>query len=76
MGLCNLSLQIIFNFEPNLSLIEQKMPEGSWKCEQCNNINYPFRTKCNRPQCGAEKPLQTNSTNDSVTDQDNQVCVS
>ncbi|URE33594.1 RanBP2-type zinc finger protein [Musa troglodytarum] len=33
-----------------------KMPEGSWKCEKCNNINYPFRTKCNRQNCGAEKP--------------------
>lgn len=32
------------------------MPEGSWKCEKCNNINYPFRTKCNRQNCGAEKP--------------------
>ncbi|KAE8687380.1 hypothetical protein F3Y22_tig00111022pilonHSYRG00630 [Hibiscus syriacus] len=21
------------------------MPEGSWKCEKCSNINYPFRTK-------------------------------
>ncbi|ONM03004.1 RanBP2-type zinc finger protein [Zea mays] len=49
-----------------------KMPEGSWKCEQCNNINYPFRTKCNRPQCGAEKPSQTNNVNGSATDQDNQ----
>jgi len=76
-GLCNLLFHQFFsNSHPNLSLIEPKMPEGSWKCEQCNNINYPFRTKCNRPQCGAEKPSQTNNVNDSVTDQHNQVCVS
>ncbi|KAJ8451516.1 hypothetical protein Cgig2_018150 [Carnegiea gigantea] len=37
---------------------EQKMPEGSWKCNQCGNINYPFRTKCNRQNCGADKPSE------------------
>ncbi|KAI3898658.1 hypothetical protein MKW98_000771, partial [Papaver atlanticum] len=38
---------------------EQKMPEGSWKC---NNINYPFRVKCNRQNCGAEKPSESNNS--------------
>jgi hypothetical protein len=55
-------------------LTEPKTPEGSWKCDKCNNINYPFRTKCNRPTCGEEKPLQANSPDDLATDQDNQVC--
>lgn len=54
-------------------MAEPKMPEGSWKCEKCNNINYPFRTKCNRPSCEAEKPFQTNNANESSADQDNQV---
>ncbi|XP_076959311.1 ranBP2-type zinc finger protein At1g67325-like [Bidens hawaiensis] len=45
-------------------------PEGSWKCEKCNNINYPFRTKCNRQNCGAEKPESQNSpTNEENNDQ-------
>ncbi|XP_071706071.1 ranBP2-type zinc finger protein At1g67325-like [Rutidosis leptorrhynchoides] len=35
------------------------MPEGSWKCDKCNNINYPFRTKCNGRDCGADKPLDS-----------------
>ncbi|MED6138475.1 hypothetical protein PIB30_074551 [Stylosanthes scabra] len=35
---------------------KHNVPTGSWKCERCNNINYPFRTKCNRYSCGAMKP--------------------
>ncbi|GKF66400.1 RanBP2-type zinc finger protein-like protein isoform X2, partial [Tanacetum coccineum] len=35
------------------------MPDRSWKCEQCNNINYPFRIKCNKQNCGAEKPSES-----------------
>ena len=26
-------------------------PEGSWACS-CGNVNYPFRTECNRRNCG------------------------
>jgi hypothetical protein len=26
-------------------------PEGSWTCS-CGNVNYPFRTECNRRNCG------------------------
>uniref|UniRef100_A0A0D6R1Y0 RanBP2-type domain-containing protein n=1 Tax=Araucaria cunninghamii TaxID=56994 RepID=A0A0D6R1Y0_ARACU len=33
-------------------------PEGSWECQKCGNVNYPFRTKCNRRNCGAEKPSE------------------
>ncbi|MED6123245.1 hypothetical protein PIB30_047336 [Stylosanthes scabra] len=35
---------------------KHNVPAGSWKCEMCNNVNYPFRTKCNRYSCGAIKP--------------------
>jgi len=44
-----------------MAIAEPKMPEGSWKCKKCNNINYPFRTKCNRQNCGAEKPPEENA---------------
>lgn len=32
------------------------LPDGSWACKSCGNVNYPFRTVCNRRHCGAEKP--------------------
>lgn len=54
---------------------ESNMPEGSWKCEKCNNINYPFRTKCNRQNCGAEKPSEAKKSPRSATDEDEQVCI-
>lgn len=75
--LCTSLLDIfetLFSYTSNFDITEPKTPEGSWKCEKCNNINYPFRTKCNRPSCGEEKPLQANSPDDLATDQDNQVC--
>lgn len=50
------------------------MPEGSWKCEKCNNINYPFRTKCNRQNCGADKPSETKSSPPEAADANDQVC--
>lgn len=59
-----------------LSFAEQKMPEGSWKCKKCNNINYPFRTKCNRQNCGAEKTSEDNTTQGQSADEENQVCFS
>jgi len=34
-------------------------PDGSWTCEACGNVNYPFRAKCNRRNCGADKPTDT-----------------
>lgn len=50
------------------------MPDGSWKCEKCNNINYPFRTKCNRQNCGADKPLETKESQPEAADANDQVC--
>lgn len=50
------------------------MPEGSWKCEKCNNINYPFRTKCNRQNCGAEKPSESHSPGPSSNEDDQVRC--
>lgn len=40
------------------------MPDGSWKCDKYNKINYPYRTKCNRKNCGADKPSDTNDVAD------------
>lgn len=50
------------------------MPEGSWKCEKCNNINYPFRSKCNRQNCGADKPSDTVNSPLKAAGADDQVC--
>ncbi|CAK9208669.1 unnamed protein product [Sphagnum troendelagicum] len=33
-------------------------PDGSWTCDACGNVNYPFRSKCNRRNCGADKPTE------------------
>lgn len=55
-------------------VLEPDMPDGSWKCEKCNNINYPFRTKCNRQNCGADKPPETKDSPSEAADADNQVC--
>lgn len=30
-------------------------PEGSWECAACRNVNYPFRTHCNRRNCGVKR---------------------
>ncbi|XP_057486352.1 ranBP2-type zinc finger protein At1g67325-like isoform X2 [Actinidia eriantha] len=49
---------------------KQKMPEGTWKCEKCNNINYPFRTKCNRQNCGADKPSEVESPSEPADEND------
>lgn len=52
---------------------EQKMPEGSWKCEKCSNINYPFRTKCNRQNCGADKPTESKKSPSPTANENDQV---
>ncbi|KAG8080518.1 hypothetical protein GUJ93_ZPchr0007g5788 [Zizania palustris] len=39
---------------------EKDAPEGSWTCTSCNNLNYPFRTSCNRKGCGSSKPPANN----------------
>jgi len=31
-------------------------PPGSWECLMCHNVNWPKRTQCNKPGCGALKP--------------------
>lgn len=50
------------------------MPDGSWKCEKCSNINYPFRTKCNRQNCGADKPSESTKSPSASPDENDQVC--
>jgi hypothetical protein len=50
-----------------LHFAEGPPPDGSWTCESCGNVNYPFRTKCNRRNCGADKPIETKPSNGSNT---------
>eukprot|EP00959_Pyramimonas_sp_CCMP1952_P175465 3666997-Pyramimonas_sp.AAC.1 len=33
---------------------DEVAPDGSWSCK-CGNVNYPFRTKCNRRNCGLDR---------------------
>lgn len=58
----------------DLVFSEPDMPEGSWKCDKCNNINYPFRTKCNRQNCGADKPSEKKESPTETADANDQVC--
>ncbi|URD97576.1 Zn-finger in Ran binding protein [Musa troglodytarum] len=30
--------------------------DGDWTCPQCGNVNFSFRTVCNRGSCGAARP--------------------
>ncbi|KAJ0961896.1 hypothetical protein J5N97_029724 [Dioscorea zingiberensis] len=30
--------------------------DGDWTCPQCGNVNFSYRTVCNRGQCGAARP--------------------
>eukprot|EP00240_Pyramimonas_obovata_P006221 CAMPEP_0118956584 /NCGR_PEP_ID=MMETSP1169-20130426/61653_1 /TAXON_ID=36882 /ORGANISM="Pyramimonas obovata, Strain CCMP722" /LENGTH=305 /DNA_ID=CAMNT_0006904621 /DNA_START=95 /DNA_END=1012 /DNA_ORIENTATION=+ len=32
----------------------EQAPDGSWTCK-CGNVNYPFRNKCNRRNCGLDR---------------------
>ncbi|OVA11893.1 zinc finger protein [Macleaya cordata] len=32
---------------------------GDWTCPQCGNVNFGFRTVCNRGKCGAARPPTT-----------------
>jgi len=33
-----------------------EVPEGSWVCPTCSNVNWPSRTACNKRGCGQPKP--------------------
>jgi hypothetical protein len=50
---------IIWCFANRTFSAEGPPPDGSWTCEACGNVNYPFRAKCNRRNCGADKPTDT-----------------
>lgn len=32
-----------------------EIPEGSWVCSLCQNVNWPQRTSCNKRSCGAPR---------------------
>ncbi|GJX87991.1 probable serine/threonine-protein kinase PBL21 [Tanacetum coccineum] len=54
---------------------EPDMPDRSWKCEQCNNINYPFRIKCNKQNCGAEKPSESQKSPSQEAEEIDQILI-
>ncbi|XP_072958679.1 ranBP2-type zinc finger protein At1g67325-like [Typha angustifolia] len=35
--------------------------DGDWTCPQCGNMNFSFRTVCNRGACGAPRPTTSPS---------------
>lgn len=35
---------------------QAEVPEGSWICPSCSNVNWPKRLSCNARQCGAPRP--------------------
>mmetsp|Transcript_86729 Transcript_86729/g.240564 ORF Transcript_86729/g.240564 Transcript_86729/m.240564 type:complete len:326 (-) Transcript_86729:169-1146(-) len=37
---------------PTVPQSQQVLPEGSWSCLACGNINWPTRETCNRRTCG------------------------
>eukprot|EP01116_Phalansterium_solitarium_P024878 TRINITY_DN9243_c0_g1_i1.p1 TRINITY_DN9243_c0_g1~~TRINITY_DN9243_c0_g1_i1.p1 ORF type:complete len:292 (+),score=91.74 TRINITY_DN9243_c0_g1_i1:407-1282(+) len=44
------------------TLEQAQVPEGSWTCEVCRNVNYPVRTVCNIRTCQAPRPGTVAST--------------
>eukprot|EP00928_Gymnodinium_smaydae_P015191 TRINITY_DN1556_c0_g1_i1.p2 TRINITY_DN1556_c0_g1~~TRINITY_DN1556_c0_g1_i1.p2 ORF type:complete len:355 (-),score=63.45 TRINITY_DN1556_c0_g1_i1:122-1078(-) len=36
---------------------QQPIPEGSWRCSACGNVNFPTRTSCNAKNCGQPRSL-------------------
>lgn len=70
----NLYISWLINLLFLWQITEQKTPDGSWKCEECGNINYPFRTKCNRQNCGADKPSEETKSPSAAVDGNEQVC--
>lgn len=35
--------------------VGSKYPEGSWRCINCQNVNFPGRTTCNAKNCGMDR---------------------
>ncbi|XP_064934796.1 ranBP2-type zinc finger protein At1g67325 isoform X1 [Musa acuminata AAA Group] len=44
------------SFGSKRSRSEGSRSDGDWTCPQCGNVNFSFRTVCNRGRCGAPRP--------------------
>ncbi|XP_057981610.1 ranBP2-type zinc finger protein At1g67325-like [Malania oleifera] len=47
------------SFGSKRSRSDSSRNEGDWTCPKCGNVNFGFRTVCNRGKCGAPRPPTT-----------------
>eukprot|EP00262_Sarcandra_glabra_P019589 TRINITY_DN743_c0_g1_i1.p1 TRINITY_DN743_c0_g1~~TRINITY_DN743_c0_g1_i1.p1 ORF type:complete len:261 (-),score=32.70 TRINITY_DN743_c0_g1_i1:324-1106(-) len=47
------------SFGSKRSRSDASQNDGDWTCPQCDNVNFGFRTVCNRAKCGAPRPQMT-----------------
>ena len=47
--------------------------DGDWRCNQCNNLNFSFRNKCNRCNLPKELSQSLESMNHEMFNQNQQV---
>jgi len=45
------------------------VPDGSWICPECSNLNYPHREVCNKRNCRAPRPSPEEGIDDQETEQ-------
>ncbi|KMZ63059.1 hypothetical protein ZOSMA_42G00980 [Zostera marina] len=54
------------SFGTKRSRNEGSRSEGDWTCRDCGNVNFSFRTVCNRSHCGAPRQVVSPRVNSNV----------